>query len=79
VEGREMSTSTNVHGTIEVIVREEIGESGTKWLDIVLTGADHRVTIFGVEILDLVNACEKALHKDRDELIEKLDKLKEVA
>jgi hypothetical protein len=64
---------------MEIIVREDTGDSDLKWLDITFDGGGHRITVFDCEILDLVNACEKALHKDRDELIEKLDKIKGVA
>ena len=74
-----MNTSTNVHNVTEIIVKEDHTDE-VKWLTIKLKSelGSHDVTIFDGVILDLVNACEKALHRDIEVIREKLDKLKEV-
>ena len=64
-----MTTSTSAHGITEIIV-EDGAADGIHWLDIYLNGKTYegntRLTVHGMSILDLVNACERALHKDNE-------------
>ena len=70
-----MNTSTNVHGCLKIFVGEDEGD-GTKWTTLKFRSRDHTshtVTVFDTTMLDFVNALEKAMHKDKADLIKASD------
>jgi len=60
-----MNTSTNVHNVDNIKVAQDSSEN-IKWLNISFDGkmGTHKVTVFHKDLLDLFNACEKALHEE---------------
>ena len=59
-----MSMTLNIHGTKRVIASQD-NNNGTKWITLDFNGDDRNsVTVFDLTLLDLVNALEKALHKE---------------
>jgi hypothetical protein len=57
-----MNTSTNVHNTKEIKVRED-HSGNTKWITITFQGefGSHAISAFGLDLYDVINACEKAV------------------
>lgn len=59
-----MSITLNIHGTKKIIVSQD-DSNGSKWITLDFNGDDRNsVTVFDLTLLDLVNALEKALHKE---------------
>ena len=64
-----MSISVNIHRTTSVALHEDSGEKA-KWVMFKFNNKDglsHDITVFDITLYDIVNACEKALHKRQDD------------